>query len=148
MRKDRKPRNTPLPIHTRSDDWFYSRFGTRYRSQALFVTSRLSTASCYATYETINASPAVAVVRVIPLGPYTFCWSPKVNDLVSIVTDASAVDRVEDYLDAATYQEADLKGAFDSGNEVMLACEEYVTIPYHLLKSTTTSSPAPLIILG
>lgn len=122
-RKDREPRNTDKVVHQRADAWFEQRFGIRYRSQALLVTSSIFTAKLY-------AATARHVFRVIPLGPYKYCWSAKVRDMVSLST---AGGTIEDMLYASCYIESDLTQAHDSGNEVMLYCEEYVAIPSHLL---------------
>lgn len=35
---DRAPRNMPLDVHTRIDDYFEKQFGVRFRSRSLFAT--------------------------------------------------------------------------------------------------------------
>lgn len=125
-RKDRKPRDTPLELHERADSWFAAQFGTRYRSQALFVTSSISTARSY-----VKADKHVA--RILPLGPYKFCWSPLVSDMLMLAVDFPEADVFERELGRRQYQELDLHGAHSSGNEVMLYCERYIAVPVHLL---------------
>lgn len=141
-RKDRKPRNIANAIHLRADDWFENRFGVKYRSQALFLSSSRFTAQHYAASEK-------HVVRIIPLGTYKYCWSPNVRDLLSRFKEPSAVDHVNDILGAAGYIESDLLGAHKSEHEVMLYCEKYIAIPLHLLEEATpTKEQKSLIYLG
>lgn len=125
VRKDRVPRNMSHELHGRADTWFYEKFGVRYRSQALFVTSSSFIATNYAATQG-------AVVRVIPVGPYRYCWSKKRSDLLFFNASENKTT-IEEYLDDSNYIETDLKDAFSSGNEVMLYCEQYVAIPIGLL---------------
>lgn len=74
-RRNRQPKDSPINFHNVADSWFFSRFGIRYRSQSLLVTSRLLTAGVYA------ATPA-HVMRILPLSEYRYCWSPNVMDLL------------------------------------------------------------------
>lgn len=126
-RKNRLPKNTPLEVHERADKWFETKFGVRYRSQAVFVTSRQFIADGYA------ASPQ-HVVRVIPLGDYRYCWSPKVYDFLTVSIDPSNSKNIEGFLDRSGYIESDLRAAHTVGYEVMIFCERYVAIPLSLLK--------------
>lgn len=117
----------PLPLHQTADKWFASQFGINYRSEALFISSSTLVASSYA------CNPE-SVVRVIPIGPYRYCWSKKRSDLL-FYCSSNQDTSIDDYLLNGEYIEADLKGAHDSGNEVMLYCERYVAIPIGLLQS-------------
>jgi hypothetical protein len=130
-RKDRLPKNTPLEVHERADKWFETKFGVRYRSQAVFVTSKEFIAAAYA------ASPQ-HVVRVIPLGDYRYCWSPKVYDFLAASIDPSNAKDIEGFLDRSGYIESDLRAAHAAGYEVMIFCERYVAIPLSLLKEERT----------
>jgi len=146
--KNRAPLNTPHKNHQLADNWFENRFGTRYRSQAVFATSSLTTASFYAKYESVELHPAPAIVRIIPLGPYKYCWSPRISDLVFSLKDPDLGSEVGDILDRAGYCEQNLRNAYESGHEVMIHCEEYISIPIALLKpQETEESKGALIIV-
>lgn len=138
-RKDRRPRDMPFEIHQRADDWFLKNFGVRYRSQALFVTGNKFIAGQYAY------SPK-HVVRIIPLGVYTFCWSKIYSDLF-LYKNSVQNSTIEEYLDAGQYVEGDLKGAVASGNEIMLFCDQYVAIPVDLLDEPEDKKPQLGIIV-
>lgn len=126
-RMNRVPRDIPMGIHTEADEWFYRKFGVRYRSQALFVTSSLLTAATYALDKDVKN-----VARVIPLGPYRICWSDQRSDLVFACAQTSPAD-IAQYLDSSGYVETDLNAAHERGHEVMLHCERYIMIPANLL---------------
>lgn len=123
-RKKRAPRNTSPEMHALADAWFERRFGVKYRSQALFVTSSSFAARGYAETER-------HVVRVIPLGPYRYCWSPQVRDMLSMSLDKAG--NVESTLDAAGYIESNLHLAHELGHEVMLYCDKYIAVPTYML---------------
>lgn len=140
-RHDRRPKNSSIAFHEIADRWFERRFGVRYRSQGVFITSGLLSATTYA------ASPA-HVMRVVPLSDYRFCWSPRVSDLLFGANkfDKSSTDEIEVYLDSADYRDHGLQEAHDAGHEVMLHCERYIAIPVPLL-GITVPSELPSIIL-
>jgi hypothetical protein len=123
-RRNRRPRDSALDFHEVADAWFNTRFGVPYRSQALLVTSKQLTAQAYA------ASPA-HVMRIVPLTEYRYCWSPNATDLLfsaKKLAGASARE-IETHLDSLAYREDELTSAHASGNEVMLHCARYITIP-------------------
>lgn len=136
-RTDRRPRNSSLAFHEAADQWFESCFGIRYRSRGVFVTARPEATLVYA------ASPS-HVMRVIPLSPYEYCWSPTVSDLLFAATEYAdgARDPINAYLDGARYQQGDLDAAHASGHEVMLSCDRYAAIPIGLLGVTIADGPA------
>lgn len=116
---NRKPRDIEITLHEAADLWFLRRFGVRFRSQSIFVTSLQVVASAYGP----------SVFRILPLSEYRYCWSKKTSDLLSILKGANVVD-VPSLLDAAQYVDTDLEGAHRAGHEVMLHCEKYVAIPH------------------
>ncbi len=140
-RKDRRPRNSSLAFHEAADQWFESRFGVRYRSQAVFVTASPVAALVYA------ASP-LHVMRVIPLSTYKYCWSPAVSDLIFAATKYAngTHEQVNAYLDQAMYRESELNEAHASGHEVMLSCERYVAIPVGPLGVTIAGGPSIIVL--
>ena len=71
-RKDRRPRDTDDAIHAYVDEAFNETFGIKFRSSAVFTQrSFTSDHEPYGAYEHI----------VIPMGEYSFCYSPVVSDL-------------------------------------------------------------------
>lgn len=124
-RKDRAPRDTKTLIHSAADNWFLNRFGVNYRSQAVLVTSRQDFARKYAA--TVDH-----VYRIIPMGKYSFCWSPFATDMLELVYDVSESEACQSKLASAMYQEIDLAAAHEAGHEVMLFCDQYVAIPVGL----------------
>lgn len=118
-RKDRRPRDLAFELHEVADEWFLKRFGVRFRSQSVFVSSLHVVASGYGPQ----------TVRIVPLGNYRYCWSRSTSDLLSILKGA-AVGQVQGLMDAAQYVDVDLAAAHRDGHEVMLYCDEYVAIPF------------------
>lgn len=140
-RQDRRPKNSSPHFHEIADQWFERRFGIRYRSNGIFVTSRPLSASAY-------AASADHVVRIIPTSNYRYCWSPNVSDLLfaaSRLAEAPAAE-IERWLNDAQYCENGLHEAHTAGHEVMLYCAQYVAIPRNLIDAKTGSA-APSIIV-
>jgi hypothetical protein len=102
----------------------FNRFGLKFRSAAIFVTSDLSSAARY-------AHTPQHVSRIVPLGDYRFCWSPLVADMLCIPEFLyfESEQKLFSALDRFQYQCDDLSSANQSGNEVMLSCEHYIGMP-------------------
>jgi len=143
VRQDRQPRDTPIENHQCADEWFRNEFGTRYRSQSVFVTGSLAVAGAYAKYGKVTGSTPLAVVRVLPLGPYSFCWSPKVRDLSTLIGLKGMGAEVSSILKDSGYLESQLGLAYEMGNEVMLACDRYVAIPWRHLEDQNQDGRRP-----
>ena len=140
-RSDRRPKNSSLHFHQIADNWFRSHFGIAYRSEGVFVMSKIVSATAYA------ATPD-HVVRIVPLSKYQYCWSPQISDLLfaaNRMADSPAND-IESYLDTAEYREDGLQEAYDSGNEVMLHCERYIAIPLDLVEGVTGPNTQAIIL--
>lgn len=142
MRKDRRPKDSPTRFHQIADNWFAKRFGVAFRSQSLLITSRIFTAENY------GATPA-HVMRILPLSEYVFCWSPKAVDLLFAAKkmESSPVEEIESHLDSLQYRLDGLAEAYNSGHEVMLHCDRYIAIPFHIVCERNTESLASRIIL-
>lgn len=143
-RKNRIPRDMPTEFHTDADIWFESTFGTKYRTQSVFVSSNLFTATQYAHNKSL-----ANVIRVIPIGPYKYCWSEKYNDLLSYVQYSDKLT-IHEYLSLGNYTETNLDNASQTGNEVMLACDQYIGVPVNLLadnNSPKQTSHSEIILL-
>ena len=158
VRKDRQPKDTSKAVHGVFDEYFEKHFGLKMRSESIFTTSDISTASEY-------GQPYM----VIPIGDYSYCWSPKVEDLTSYydreinvrvkkmydvgeiqeydaemlvkinsILPASVwnIDKVGfdykklifDILDDAKYKDTGLKNAISSNHELMIACDSYYVL--------------------
>src|SRR5574343_219856 len=62
VRPDRRPSDTPLPIHEFMDNWFYKKFGVKFRSNAMFASKNsLSTLTYGTSY------------IVFPIGEFKYC---------------------------------------------------------------------------
>ena len=70
VRTDRIPRDTPIQWHDVLDQFFLQKFGTRYRSAAMFATNDINNTFDYGT-------PYV----MFPKGEYKICYSPIVEDM-------------------------------------------------------------------
>lgn len=139
-RKDRRPRNTSSELHKIADKWFLDNFGISYRSQAIFATPQFYVAQGYA------ASPE-HVVRIIPLSEYNFCWSTKISDMLMLCMAPSARETITQRLIAADYKDTDLSAAHESGNEIMIQCDSYISIPIGLLNEDIPPKNISCIIL-
>lgn len=141
--KNRQPKDMPLDLHRRADNWFQVKFGIRYRSQALFITGSKFIAIAHA-----HANSEKHVVRIIPISAYSFCWSPVIKDLFSFGNSANG-ETIEEFLDSGKYSQTNLEEAIKSGNEIMLFCERYVAIPLqHLEKVSLTPTNYTGILLS
>jgi len=142
MRMDRKPKDSSPRFHAIADAWFARKFGVNFRSQSLHLTARILTA------QTHGATPA-HVMRVVPLSPYRYCWSPNAVDLLFAAKkmEHSSEGEIASHLESLNYQTDGLDAAFDSGNEVMLHCERYMAIPLHLLDGDFLSKSDESVIL-
>lgn len=121
-RKNRCPRDMRQDLHTAADDWFLGEFGVRYRSQSIFLISKVDIAATY------SATP-LHVARIVPLGGYRYCWSSQLNDLLEICLSNPDIDSFNSDLASAHYREDCLEEAHRLGHEVMLFCESYICIP-------------------
>lgn len=122
QRSDRKPRDSREDTHQIADEYFKEKFGHPYRSDVTFVVGYMGDAEQYGLPH-----------YVIPIGDFTFCWSPKVRDL----TEASMIARrnmmtVSQVLEHGDYTTKNLDKAVDSEHEIMLnAPNGYVAFTDH-----------------
>lgn len=107
------------------------------------MTSKQLSASTYAATED-------HLMRVIPLSNYRYCWSPKVSDLIFAATklETASKDEIEAYLNSMQYREDELENAHRAGHEVMLFCDQYISIPIGLLGKGITSSTQSIILIN
>lgn len=140
-RRNRRPKNSPTHFHDIADNWFRNRFGIAYRSEGLFVMSKLLSATAYA------ATPD-HVMRIVPLSTYRYCWSPKISDLLFVANNmaTSTASDIESYLDSAEYCEHGLQEAHEVGNEVMVYCERYIAIPVSLIGNVTKHNQLAIVL--
>lgn len=142
IRSDRKPKHTPSIISDKVDDYFEQQFGIRFRSNSIFCTANISTASVYGK-----------VYAVYPVGEFKYLWSDKVEDLflelesilnrhelrIAKLRDPEWVDQhsqeIEEKLKnfkvaiaKLDYKNNELKRALHSGNEIMITGNTYHAI--------------------
>jgi len=155
VRKDRKPKDTPIPVNNYIDNYFYQKFGWRAKSESLFTTSNPKQATMYGE-----------LYQIFPVGQFGCLWSYDVHDLYQDFTKFPQLGlinyiNIEDNKDMklewwrpeqdvdidwstevgknlmifledklGTYKEGNLESALSSGNEIMIDCDKYVTISY------------------
>ena len=54
VRPDRRQTDTPLPIHEFMDNWFYEKFGVKFRSNAMFATKSQSAQKMFPQFVTMR----------------------------------------------------------------------------------------------
>ena len=131
IRKNRAPTDTGGDVHHYADDQFYKEFGTRYRSNAIFVTGATRMAASYGTN----------VYGIFPRGNnYSYAWSPSIKDLYDevMMDDADGThagmdpdDYVDEYISGDEEHRqrniaiSTLRSIFDAQNDV----SEFYTEP-------------------
>jgi hypothetical protein len=149
IRKNRKPKDTPIKEHELMDKLFNEKFGFKARSNSLFCTGDLTQASSYGN-----------VYAIFPIGKYKFIYSKKIRDLFSDSPTVTFEKHYEDeYLKTleklptdhsvsiwygdnnnkvkqefiqkikkeiiSTYTDKNIMKAISSHNEIMVNCKEY-----------------------
>ena len=129
-RVDRKPRDTPLPLHNYMDSIFKKKFGWNARSESIFATSD------YMFIEEYQGNPYI----FFPIGNFKFLWHPEISDIFIIFRDHDIIDGndkligdVSDHEDTIKefingYKSDNLFSAMKSGNEIMIKCKEYYMV--------------------
>ena len=136
VRKNRKPKDTPIEIHNLMDDWFNKKFGIRFRSNSFF-----------ASFEEITTIDYGNPFIIFPIGKYSAISSSTVNDLFSEIEEESydilgkyidlkaewkglsdmykekILITVEKILNKANYK--DIRKGYNKMSEVMIHCKEY-----------------------
>lgn len=133
VRKDRKTLSTPEVYHHAIDEWMKDKFGIAGRTGSVFVFGERSADS------TENYG---ARYFVIPRGEFKFIWSPKVADLYDTMLEEFGPvfnhgdvgelppGEVTEYMNTLQYSDRDFNAALQSGNEIMIDCQNYYAIPY------------------
>ena len=133
-RMDRLPKDMPIQIHHLLDQYFLTKFGFKYRSQATFATHDYTEAKDYGT-----------PYLFFPIGQFDICYSPHISDLFKYLEDSSIFMDVGNLLnhdeDEAAYQElandlnqfkyttqASATAAIDSRCELMIKCKSFYLI--------------------
>ena len=132
-----------MQFQTVADSWFVEKFGLPFRSGAVFVTSRVVTATAHAHGKTFER-----VMRVVPLSPYSYCWSPEVSDLLFVARECqdASVDEIKTRLSRLKYRTDSLLAAHESGHEVMLYCDVYASIPLSFLPDTQNKEVSRILL--
>lgn len=137
VRKDRKPRNTPLGLHKVIDEWFNEHFGYRYRSNGLFCTGDMITTEFYGDLHI-----------VFPIGNLSYVWSEKYMDLFTKMGHHPEIIKYNDKFDweskelqndidaimsVGNYHDTNLTKAISEISEIMIGCDYYYAIPIDAL---------------
>ncbi len=138
VRKERKPMDTTGPLHNIIDDWFEDNMGIKARSEAIF---------CFGEAGRENAYEYGSVSVILPIGKFTYVWSPKVGDLyLDIISEkiqqngkiTSAyigsdgkpdVEAIHAVLDGLGYTINGFDKAVGDAVEIMIDCDDYYVIP-------------------
>jgi len=145
VRKERKPMDTAKAIHGIIDDWFEEEMGIRARSQAVF---------CFGEAGRENAYEYGQVAVILPIGKFTYVWSPKVADLYDDVirkelqtntkdhgtpgelqkefvgSDGKPdVEAIGELMNGLGYTINGFDKAVGMAVEIMIDCDEYYVIP-------------------
>ena len=75
VRKNRNPRDTSKNYHIKFDNYFFKKFGIKYRSQSVF---------CQASTKMVGDGYGDFKYIIFPIDDYKMCYSPKIKDLVVI----------------------------------------------------------------
>jgi len=123
---NRNPMSSAQIKHERYNNFFEEMFGEPFRN-SLFVTGDYGQASHYGN-----------IYMVVPIGHFDWMWSPDINDLALDIPWPSvgghinvppSQDTVDTILGNANYTiNSNLGGAIQSGNEIMIRCDEYYAI--------------------
>jgi len=125
---DRTPTDTPQIIHDAINNYFNDAFGAPFRN-AMF---------CSGDYGEIQEYGEGYVI--FPIGNYEFVWSPNIEDLYKIwdeyqpefPDDVDAYKRMAaDFVEREIvdkYTNRHMTKAIESGNEVMVRCNEYYAV--------------------
>ena len=131
VRKDRIPSMTNKIVHKYADEYFHRQFNIRGRSQTMFATGAFDQAKTYGN-----------VYATLPIGEVKFIWSPYVADMAGVfvgrptntileleeTNPQEAYEYVAEMLEGHSYKDQNLKAAIKSGNEIMVACDQYISI--------------------
>lgn len=141
-RKDRKPLDTPKPIHDYLDEYFVDNFGWKARSEAIFCSNNYGVAEDYGSN----------VWAVYPADGYKYVYDPKIVDLANYLFEngvsygkfqssgglagiPSGKDIPYKYLiknamENANYTNKNISKLFKQykGSEIMLKCKYYYYI--------------------
>ena len=139
VRKDRRPIDTARELSKVIDDWFEDEKGIRARSEAVFCFGEAARKIAY-EYGTLAV--------VLPIGKFTYVWSPDVPDLFDDVirgrlqTDQGEikpayldsrgkvdVETVHNLLNSLHYTINGFDKAVGDSVEIMIDCDEYYVIP-------------------
>ncbi len=123
---DRKPMSSAPIKHERYNHYFEDTFGQPFRN-SLHASGNQHMAEYYGD-----------VFVIFPIGKFDWLWSPMINDMAMDIrwpmvggqlNVPPSQEAVEEYLDTLNYNmNSDLKGAIQSGNEIMIRCKEYYAI--------------------
>jgi len=133
---DRQTLAMPTHLHKAANEYFTQEFGEPFRNSAM------------STGDPNEAAGFGEPFIVFPIGKYSYCWSPKVDDLNFVINeDMEQPNRLQlfprggtsaeeqndlkiNILPKLKYQNNNLARALDSGNEIMLRCERYYALSY------------------
>lgn len=132
---NRNPRDTPIFLHKKIDNYLEKKYGWKARSNGLF---------CWSTKKLSKVEKNPRVALVFPIGNFDFLWNPEVSDLYQLLVDISLdlhyrrpehLDKDKDFeklwnalLEDKTldeYTNKNLEKALQTENEIIINCDRY-----------------------
>jgi hypothetical protein len=124
----RAPLDTPSMVHLISDDWFESKFQTRYRARGVICSGDIEIARGY-------MKPHKELIEIAPIGDYRLCFSPNCKDLFGVFqfrllteSDRKNSELIYSVLDNIGYIELRNEGlevVAATGHEAMIVCDQF-----------------------
>lgn len=124
----RRPSSVPFKIHQAVDQWFYSAFGVRARSECIFCSLSKATAEKYR-----QPGGTVNEISPVPSGEVSFIFSEYVDDFIDLISyenykcENESIAEVVERLESLRYTKVDNTCDIPDGfnGEIMMSCYEY-----------------------
>jgi len=123
---ERRPRDTPVELHSLTNNWFEKQFGLRFRSRTLFCSGNKEMAREY-------CDENHGLISIRPVGEFKLCYSPNCADLYRhfqrVGSHPWKQDEVWAQLESLDYQILENDSwdfAAASGCEIMIYSEQFI----------------------
>jgi len=116
---DRNTQAMPEDKHIQLNDYFTAAFGEPFRNSMFCLGDREAAGE----FGSLNL--------VFPIGDFSFCWAPKVDDLNNFrYRNAMPKQQAEfqKWVGTLGYTTKNLDAGIESGNEIMVRCEKYYAV--------------------
>lgn len=160
VRVNREPRHSDKWLHDLLNNFLFKKFGTKYRSEALFVTPSTTVAKGY-THKRGETFDTGAVYLIFPIGSVDYCFSETTKDVTwdimanimpelhydysreglkgDKITKAIKAD-IEEMIEKNErfhyVENENIGSAFKRDNEIMIKCKDFYFIMLHSAAGT------------